>query len=238
MATFVCIHGAFQGGWVWKETARALFALGHEVHAPTLSGCGFHRHSLRRDFGLETYLLDLAAFFETEDLEDAILVGHSYSGIVCSGAMPGLLPRLAGTILVDAILPDPGRSFAGLGGEPFRAMLASRTVDGWLASPWDAAMFGVAGAPREGWFMDRVAPFPLAAFTDPFPEGTLVFPEKRHYVRCSDNPNPMLGLMAVKAQSLGFVMHAIASGHCPQMTVPVELARILATLAESMVPAA
>ncbi|MHC1710974.1 MAG: alpha/beta fold hydrolase [Solidesulfovibrio sp.] len=235
MATFVCVHGAFQGGWVWKKTAQALSALGHEVLTPTLSGCGHHRHAMSQDLGLQTYLQDIASFFELEDVTDAILVGHSYSGIICSGVMGKILSRLSGLVFVDAIILQPGRSFADLGGEPFMAMLTSRLVDDWLITPWPAAMFGVAGAPDEDWFLSRLAPFPVAGFTDKTAPDELVFPKKRHYVRCSQNPNPMLAAMADRAEGLGFSMQAIASNHCPQMTAPVELARALATIAESMV---
>jgi pimeloyl-ACP methyl ester carboxylesterase len=232
MATFVCVHGAFQGGWVWKRTADALFSMGHRTYAPTFSGCGHHRHTMDKGLGLGAYVRDLTQFFELEDLSDAYLVAHSYSGLVCAGAMAELMGRLAGTIYVEGIIPQPGKSFAALGGEPFRAMLDARRVDGWLVSPWEAALFGVAGAPEEDWFMARVAPFPLAAFTDPA-VGELVFPEKRHYIRCAKNPNPMLVAMEKRAASLGFAMHTIESGHCPQITLAVELARVLATIVDA-----
>jgi len=238
MAMFVCVHGAFQGGWVWKQTASALLSLGHAVYAPTFSGCGHHRHAMERGMGLGTYVRDLTSFLELEDLTDVILVGHSYSGLVCAGAMPEILPRLAALVFVEAVIPQPDRSFADLGGEPFRAMLESRLIDGWLVSPWPAAAFGVAGAPDEDWFMSRLAPFPLAAFTDTAAAGELVFPGKRHYVRCRQNENPMVAAMAVRAESLGFVANSLASGHCPQITVPVELARLLATIAEDAAGAA
>jgi pimeloyl-ACP methyl ester carboxylesterase len=115
---------------------------------------------------LTVFCRDLAAYLVLEDLTDVILVVHSYSGLIYLGAMPELLPRLAGLICIEAILPDSGQSFAELGGEPFRAMLASRLVDGWLVEPWPAAMFGLAGAPEAEWFMSRVSPFPLSGFTD------------------------------------------------------------------------
>lgn len=235
MATFVCVHGAFQGGWVWKNTAQALSSLGHQIFTPTLSGCGHHRQTMSRDLGLQTYRGNLAAFLQLEDLTDVILVGHSYSGIVCVEAMADIRSRLAGLVFVDAIIPVPGRSFADLGGEPFAAMLESRLVDGWLIAPWPAAMFGVGGAPDEEWFMSRVAPFPKAAFTDKTTPGEMLLPLKRHHIRCLQNPNPMLAAMAKRAEDLGFSMHAIASNHCPQITAPVELARMLATIAESVV---
>ncbi len=236
MATFVCVHGAFQGGWVFRNTADALFSLGHAVHSPTFSGCGHHRGRLAKDLGLADYVRELTAYLELYDLRDVILVAHSYSGIVCAAAMPGLLPRLAAFVSLEGIIPKPGASFADLGGEPFRAMLASRRLDDDLVSPWPAAMFGVAGAPDEDWFMSRLAPFPMAAFTDAVPDGELVLPAKRHYVRCLDNPNPMLAAMAERARGLGFAMHELRTGHCPQITVPVDVARLLAAIAENGAP--
>jgi pimeloyl-ACP methyl ester carboxylesterase len=234
MATFVCMHGAFQGGWVFTRLARELRARGHEVHAPTLSGCGYHRHHLDRGLGLGVYCHDLASFFELEDLADVVLVGHSYSGLVCLGALPDIASRLAGCVFVETIMPDPGHSFAELGGEPFRAMLDARLRDGWLIEPWPAAMFGLEGAAEAAWFMDRVAPFPLAAFTDPLPEAPLALPARRHYVRCRKNPNPMLAAMAAKAEGLGFAMQAIDSGHCPQVTMPDVLAETLSGIAAGL----
>ena len=40
MATVVCIHGGFGGGWEWRAVARKLTAIGHEVYTPTLTGMG------------------------------------------------------------------------------------------------------------------------------------------------------------------------------------------------------
>lgn len=233
MATFVCVHGAFQGGWVFRNTAAALFSLGHVVHAPTFSGCGHHKDVTTDALGLSVYVRELAAYLEIFDLREVILVAHSYSGIVCAAAMPAMASRLASFVSLEGIIPKPGASFADLGGEPFRAMLESRRLDERRVSPWQAAMFGVAGAPEEDWFLSRLTPFPMAAFTDPVPAGELVFPAKRHYVRCLENQNPMLVAMAERARGLGFTMHELHSGHCPQITVPMDLARLLAAIAEN-----
>ena len=45
MTTFVLIHGAYQGGWIWKPVAERLRAQGHLVFAPSLDGCA-ERHGL------------------------------------------------------------------------------------------------------------------------------------------------------------------------------------------------
>jgi hypothetical protein len=34
MATYVLVHGAYQGGWIWKPVADRLRAVGHQVYAP------------------------------------------------------------------------------------------------------------------------------------------------------------------------------------------------------------
>ena len=39
MATYVLVHGSWQGGWIWKPVVAKLRAAGHEVYAPTLDGC-------------------------------------------------------------------------------------------------------------------------------------------------------------------------------------------------------
>ena len=58
MTTFVLIHGAYQGGWIWKPVAERLRAQGHLVLAPSLDGCAerkgqcgrhHHRDARRRD---------------------------------------------------------------------------------------------------------------------------------------------------------------------------------------------
>jgi alpha-beta hydrolase superfamily lysophospholipase len=44
MATYVLLHGAYQGGWIWQPVATRLRATGHTVYAPTLDGCGERAH--------------------------------------------------------------------------------------------------------------------------------------------------------------------------------------------------
>jgi len=36
MATYVLLHGAYQGGWIWQPVATRLRATGHTVYTPTL----------------------------------------------------------------------------------------------------------------------------------------------------------------------------------------------------------
>ena len=86
MATFVLIHGAWHGGWCWKFVAPALRRAGHEVYAPSLTGMGERKHLARPDIDLDTHIEDVVSLMEMEDLSEVILLGHSYGGMVVTGA--------------------------------------------------------------------------------------------------------------------------------------------------------
>jgi hypothetical protein len=42
--TFVLVHGAWFGAWVWRDVALGLREMGHVVTTPTLTGIGERRH--------------------------------------------------------------------------------------------------------------------------------------------------------------------------------------------------
>ena len=93
MATFVLIHGAWHGGWCWKVVAPALRRAGHEVYAPSLTGLGERKHLASPAIDLETHIQDVVGLLEMEDLRDVVLVGHSYGGMVITGAADRAAPR-------------------------------------------------------------------------------------------------------------------------------------------------
>ena len=59
MATFVLVHGAWEGGLAWDWMAPYLRDAGHAVHAPSLTGLGDRSHLLTRDVSLETHIDDV-----------------------------------------------------------------------------------------------------------------------------------------------------------------------------------
>ena len=86
MATYVLVHGAWHGGWCWRDVAGSLRAAGHQVLTPTLTGLGERASELRPDVGLRTHVDDVVELLRGGDLRDVVLVGHSYSGLVVGGA--------------------------------------------------------------------------------------------------------------------------------------------------------
>ena len=104
--TYVLVHGAWHTGAELEAVAQHLRAAGHTVHCPTLAGN--RPGDDRSRTGLADAVASLADFVDGQRLERVRLVGHSYGGMVISGAAPRLLPRLARLVYVNAFVPLPG----------------------------------------------------------------------------------------------------------------------------------
>ncbi len=81
MATFVLVHGAWRGAWCRRRVAWRLIQNGHEVFTPTLTGIAERSHLLTPDINLDTHILDVVNEMKWQELNNVVLVGHSYAGI-------------------------------------------------------------------------------------------------------------------------------------------------------------
>src|SRR5437868_3931785 len=108
MTTFVMIHGAYQGGWIWKPVATRLRTQGHVAYAPTLDGCGERRHQVRAGISVATHAQEIAEILFYEDLRDVVLVGTSSGGMVLAKAAELARERIARLSFVDALALLPG----------------------------------------------------------------------------------------------------------------------------------
>src|SRR3954470_6427545 len=104
----VLVPGAWLGGWAWRDVAMRLRRLGHDdVHPVTLTGLGERVHLAGEQVDLETHIADVVAVLDFEGLEDAVLVGHSYGGVVVAGVADRRPQRLDAVVYVDTgPLPD------------------------------------------------------------------------------------------------------------------------------------
>lgn len=59
MATYLLVHGAWQGGWCWRQVAPLLREAGHEVFTPTLTGLGERAHLSNPEIDLDTHTRDV-----------------------------------------------------------------------------------------------------------------------------------------------------------------------------------
>lgn len=106
----VLVHGAWHGGWCWKDFARLMRSRGHDVYAPTMTGLGERSHLMSASVNLDTHIADITNVFKWEDIEDAVLVLHSYAGWPGSGVVENVADRLHALVYLDAFVPEDGQS--------------------------------------------------------------------------------------------------------------------------------
>lgn len=148
--TFVLVHGAWHGGWCYRDVAALLRAEGHVVYTPTLTGLGERRHLGVNIVNLDLHIEDIAQVFEFEELADVILVGHSYAGMVITGVADRLADRIAGIVYLDAYVPRrDGDSIRKIQGSSVGDATAAMGADGWSVAPPPPESFGVKPANRE-----------------------------------------------------------------------------------------
>src|SRR4030095_9902597 len=70
---------------------------------------GERRHLAGPDIDLETHIADVVSLLEMEDLHDVVLVGHSYGGMVVTGAADRVPERIARLVYLDAFVPEHGK---------------------------------------------------------------------------------------------------------------------------------
>jgi pimeloyl-ACP methyl ester carboxylesterase len=165
MATYVLVHGGWQGGWVYQTLARLLRGLGHEVYTPTLTGLGERSHLADRHINLETHIADVANIIVFEGLRNVILVGHSYGGMVITGVADRLADRLHALVYLDAVIPENGDTLLSLRPQYLEHFLRkAATGKGYFVAPNLASAFD---ARSEFWpLLDaKTTPHPLACFT-------------------------------------------------------------------------
>ncbi len=93
MARIILVHGICHGGWCWERVVPALVARGHSPVVVDLPLTG-----LEDDAAIVRKVLDASS-------EPAVLVGHSYGGLVISRAAEGRRD-VAHLVYVAAVLLD------------------------------------------------------------------------------------------------------------------------------------
>jgi pimeloyl-ACP methyl ester carboxylesterase len=148
-ASFVLVHGAWQGSWVWQRVAERLRAQGHRVEIPSLTGLGERAHLAGPEIDLETHIADVMGAIEHHELDRVVLVGHSYGGMVVTCAADRLPERIRSLVFLDAFIPSPGKSMFDL--QPPEVVERQRAEaelggEGWRIHPLSATYFRIADA--------------------------------------------------------------------------------------------
>jgi pimeloyl-ACP methyl ester carboxylesterase len=219
--------------------ARILRAQGHDVYTPTLTGLGERAHLLDSSVDLNRHVEDVAAVLRFEDLHDVILVGHSYGGMVITGAADRAAERVGRLVFLDAANPVIGQSLVDVAGPVIGAVRPfGETRDGMelvlLPAPDAGLLYGVTDPDDLAWMAERLTPHPWRCFEQPLQlenETALWAIPQYHIVCTSTVPTRDRGLMD-RARAEGRLWQ-IDTGHDLMITEPEKTADALAQVAEA-----
>ena len=233
---FVLVHGAWHGGWCWRDVAAVLRTAGHQVFTPTMTGLGERAHLLNAQVGLSTFIDDIAAVILSEELDNVVLVGHSFGGHVINGVadrMPQLLRQL---IYLDGLVVQHGQSALSIMPPAVQAE-RNRTMDaeGLRMTIPSPDQFGLSDPAQLAWVMRQLTPHPLKGYTEPLqlqhPLGNGL---PKTYIAVTDPCYPPLAELRqwVRSQP-DWDWRELAACHNAMVSAPLALASLLMELAGS-----
>ena len=236
MATFVLVHGAWNGAHGFTKVRRLLRAAGHEVFTPSLTGLGERSHLSSPQVNLTTHVLDVCNQILCEDLRDIVLLGFSYGGFVVTGALEHIADRVSHLIYLDAFVPNNGESLMSLVNGVNRLPFT-------LGQPWHLPITGrvLEQQPDTDWIKARSSVQPLQCFSEPvyLAKPLESFPFTRTYIKATRNPpddvaEPVFVATGNRTKaSAAWRYDEIASSHMVAMNQPEALVEILTELARS-----
>lgn len=231
MANIVLVHGAWHGGWCYRDTAAALRKAGHDVFTPTHTGVGERAHQSSEQITLETHIRDVLGCIEAEELKDIILVGHSYGGMVVTGVADAVPGKIASLVYLDAFVPENGQSLFGL--VPADAPRPDRppipAAEDWLTPPLPPDAFGPVTPERRAFFDRKTSPQPTACFTRPVKlTGGIDRITRKTYIYCNvPAPTTFTQFYDKLRNKSGWTAHTLPCTHMAQQDMPDELTQLL-----------
>lgn len=233
---FVLVHGAWHGGWCWRDVAAVLRNAGHQVFTPTMTGLGERAHLLNAQVGLSTFIDDIAAVILSEELDNVVLVGHSFGGHVINGVadrMPQLLRQL---IYLDGLVVQHGQSALSIMPPAVQAE-RTRTMDaeGLRMTIPSPDQFGLSDPAQLAWVMRQLTPHPLKGYTEPLqlqhPLGNGL---PKTYIAVTDPwYAPLAELRQWVRSQPDWDWRELAACHNAMVSAPLALASLLMELAGS-----
>jgi len=229
-STFVLVHGAWQGGWAWSRLAPLLEAEGHQVYAPTLTGLAERASQISKDVNLSTHVEDVSRLIIAGDLDDVVLVGHSYGGMVISGVAELIAERVKSFVVLDGFVPEDGKAMR----EYWPASVVSwldkeASISGGISVPPLPAQSLAVEKENQAFVDGHATPQPYGTFNEVIRlSGARDRIENKTYIRATKfRSHPFDAFVKQLQADPGWRMLTIETGHVPMIDAPVKLAELL-----------
>ena len=229
MASYVLVHGSYQGGWIWKPTAQKLREAGETVYVPTLDGCGERSSTIRPGITITSQAREISDMMFYEDLDDVILVATSTGGLVVCVAASMSRERVSQVVFVDALAPQPGEKVTDIVKlDPNTPRVTTDLTQGPSHEELEERLFRELDPELKSWAIDRVTMHPIEAKDQPGALDEFWAQDwSATVVRCKMSANPPLDHQRRTAEKLNASWHELNAGHYPMLSHPDELSDIL-----------
>ena len=207
------------------------------MYTPTLTGLGERSHLLSPDVDLDMHVRDVVAVVRFEDLRDVILVGHSYGGMVITGAADRAADRVGCLVYLDAATPRNDQSLADVAGPIIEAVRPfGRVIDGvelvLLPGPDAGLLYGVTDRRDLAWMADKLTGHPWKCFEQKLrlTNESALWAIPQYHVVCSSTVATRDPEQMEKARAEGRLWE-IDTGHDLMITEPEKVADALIQVA-------
>jgi pimeloyl-ACP methyl ester carboxylesterase len=227
--TFVLVHGAWHGGWCWRRVTDLLERKGHKAFAPTLTGLGERSHLMSGLINLDTHIADVVNLMRWENLENVVLVGHSYAGWVISGVVEKLLPKISTIVYLDAFMPENGQKGLDLNTERSRKDMEEAMRRNDVSRPAPPAKAFNVNDKDQAWVDSKLTAQPVGVGLQPIVmTGARDKVARKVYVRATQSPNPRFDSYfdALKSNP-AWRTYGVGCGHDVMVDMPERLVEIL-----------
>jgi pimeloyl-ACP methyl ester carboxylesterase len=231
MKTYLFLHGALRGAWLWDKLIPLLQKGGAKGIALDLPGHG-KRENDRKGVNMSAYIKDVLSYIEKNDLRELILVGHSMSGIVITKVADEMPERIRHLVYLAAVVPRDGDALIDLLTKERQENL--RKLEGKASE-----IYGPIASLRPLYFTDlegEVKDYYIKKLT---PQPLAVFFEKVQLKRFSDLKIPRTYILGLRdkslppelsrgfAERLGVKPAEIDAGHDMMVSRAEEVAEVL-----------
>src|SRR6516164_9477067 len=192
MATYLLVHGAWHTGRELEPVASAMQAAGHKAFTPTIKG---NRPGDPKTTGLAEAIQSIVDYLVENNLNDVVLVGHSYGGMIITGVADRRPDRIRRLVYWNAFVPNNGESVYDMLPPQYIALfdaIAAERGDGSVMLPfpiWREAFINDADLDTAKRAYELLNPHPLKTLTDKILLTTNTGERKlaKSYINCTED---------------------------------------------------
>jgi len=237
--TFVLVHGAWQAPYAWQNVKQQLESKGDKVIVVELPGHGDDQTSPAQ-LSMDVYRDKVVDAINTVDGK-VILVGHSMGGMVVSAVSEKIPEKISRLIYIGAFVPASGQSLLELSMMDKQSLLGASLVPSQDQLTLDVKKENVinifcqdASKDEQEMVMKNYRAEPAIPFTNKVAVTDANFGSvDKYYIHTTQDHAVGMDLQnqMVKTANIKNV-YSLNSGHCPFISQPKEVTKLLLKIAE------